>query len=322
MLTINPQFKQDGFKYKPQKIAILLCTHQGQRFLAEQLASFAHQTYTDWALWCSDDGSEDGTLEMLQAFKNRFPKGKVSIINGPSDGFVSNFLSLTCNKNIDADYFAYADQDDIWKPEKLQRAVHCLSNIPIETPSLYCSRTELIHAHGQHMGFSPVFKKPPHFKNALIQNIGGGNTMLFNKAARMLITSAGSEVSVVSHDWWTYQLVSGAGGFVYYDPQPSLLYRQHDKNTIGMNITWGARFKRISMLLQGRFQEWNDRHTTELRKIKKILTQENQKTLETFTQGRDARFFKRLYQLRKTGIYRQTLLGNLGLIAAAILKKL
>lgn len=306
----------------PPTLAILLCTYNGQRFLAEQLASFEYQTHTCWELWVSDDGSDDGTQDILHAFKNKFPNNKISIIKGPSEGFVSNFLSLVCNKNINADYYAYADQDDVWKADKIERAFQFLKSLPNGRPGLYCSRTELINESGNHIGYSPLFEKPPSFQNALIQNIGGANTMVFNQAARDILLLAGNQISVVSHDWWTYQLVSGLGGFVHYDSQPSILYRQHNKNIVGMNNSWVARFKRIHMLFQGRFREWNDRHITELSKLKKILTIDNQATLERFSQVRQNQVFKRLYQLRKSGVYRQTLFGNIGLIVAAVLKKL
>jgi glycosyltransferase involved in cell wall biosynthesis len=320
--------KASGFNPPPEKnshtykIAILLCTYQGERFLKEQLASFEHQTHTNWELWASDDGSDDGTNAILKEFKNRFPDNKVSMIKGPSDGFLSNFLSLVCNKKIDTDYYAYADQDDIWKADKIERALNYLIKIPNALPSLYCSRTELINSSGQHIGFSPLFKKSPRFENALTQNVGGGNTMVFNNVTRSLLMSAGEQVSVVAHDWWTYQLVSGAGGHVYYDQYPSLLYRQHNKNIIGTSHSWIARIKRIRMLFQGRFRAWNDRNTTELHNIKDMLTDDNQTTLEIFRQARQSPLLKRLYLLHKCRIYRQTLLGNLGLIVAALLNKL
>ncbi len=315
----NPQAEKNSHS---DKVAILMCTYQGQRFLIEQLASFENQTHTNWELWASDDGSDDDTTKILKEFKKLFPSNQVSIIKGPRHGFVSNFLSLTCNKNIDADYYAYSDQDDIWKPDKIERAINYLKDVTNNIPSLYCSRTELINSSGQHIGFSPLFKKPPRFENALIQNIGGGNTMVFNRVARSLLMTAGENVSVVFHDWWTYQLVSGAGGHVYYDQHPSLLYRQHEKNIIGKNNSWIARLKRIHMLLQGRFREWNDRNTAELLKISYILSDENQRTLKNFRQGRQSSFLKRLYLIHKCRLYRQTLLGNLGLIAAVLLNKL
>lgn len=312
----------DGTSVAPPKVAILLCTYQGQRFLAEQLDSFENQTHVNWEVWASDDASDDKTHQILGEYKDRWVDDRISIYDGPIKGFVANFLSLTCKTGISADYFAYADQDDIWKAEKLERAIRWLETVPESIPALYCTRTELIDAQGRHIGFSPLFNKPPSFKNALMQNIGGGNTMVFNNAARNLIIMAGNQVSVVTHDWWVYQLVSGAGGQVYYDPYPSVHYRQHGNNLVGMNATWSARFKRICMLWQGRFRDWNDRNISELEKLGDILSPQSKTTLKLFAQARQKSLFSRLYQLHRSGIYRQTLLGNLGLVAAAVFKKL
>lgn len=305
-----------------KQVAILLCTHQGQRFLCEQLTSIENQTHSRWKVWASDDASNDKTKKILREFQNRASNSRISICKGPADGFVTNFLSMACKKNINADFFAFADQDDIWKPDKLERALRWFKSIPESEPALYCSRTELIDSSGKHIGFSPLFKKSPSFQNALIQNIGGGNTMVFNQSARELLITAGIHISVVSHDWWAYQLVTGAGGRVHYDAYPSLLYRQHETNLIGMNTTWTQRLKRIRLLFKGRFREWNDKHTHELHKLKDLLTSENRLILDLFIEGRQEKFLSRLYKLHKSGIYRQTRLGNLGLIAATLLKKL
>ena len=304
------------------QVAILICTHQGQRFLAEQLESFKKQTHSNWCLWASDDASDDETRKILFQFQDEIGFKQVSIIDGPIAGFCANFLSLVCNVEIQADFYAYSDQDDYWKSDKLERALKFLQSIPTSTPALYCTRTELVDATGKHIGFSPLFRKPAIFKNALMQNVGGGNTMVFNEAARLLLIKAGSSVQVVTHDWWTYQLISGAGGIVFYDSYPSLFYRQHENNLVGMNATWAARLKRIRMLWQGRFREWNSINIEELKKLDDLLTPENKKTLELFEQARSKPLLLRLKEMKKSGVYRQTLLGNLGLIAAIFFKKL
>jgi len=136
------------------------------------------------------------------------------------------------------------------------------------------------------------------------------------------LIKAGVSVQVVSHDWWTYQLVSGAGGVVFYDSYPSLYYRQHENNLVGMNATWLARLKRMRLLWQGTFREWNNINIKELKKLGDVLTPENKKTLELFKQSRSKPLLLRLILIKKSGIYRQTLLGNLGLIAAAALGKI
>lgn len=304
------------------KVAILLCTLHGQTFLADQLDSIERQTYQNWELWASDDGSADGTQAILRRYKENWGGSRLSICSGPSEGFVSNFLSLTCKADIQAEYFAFADQDDIWEDDKLGRAVDWLRTVPEDVPALYCSRTRLVDEENRDLGLSPLFTKPPAFANALIQNIGGGNTMVFNQAARQLLCQAGQNIEVVSHDSWAYMVVTGCGGVVKYDAYPSLRYRQHGSNLVGTNSTWAARWVRMRMLWQGYLRTWNDRHLVALQRLQSSLTPESRQTLDLLARSRQRALLPRLIGLKKSGIYRQTLLGNLGLLAAAIFKKI
>ncbi|MDY0390587.1 MAG: glycosyltransferase family 2 protein [Desulfobulbus oligotrophicus] len=304
------------------QVAILLCTYQGQAYLAEQLDSFTGQTYNNWRVWASDDNSQDNTAAILQAYQQKWLPGSLTICCGPNQGFVANFLSLTCNVKIKAAYYAYADQDDIWEPDKLERAVQWLKTIPANIPALYCSRTRLVDARNNEIGFSPLFSKPPSFANALMQNIASGNTMVFNNAARSLLYEAGEKIPVVIHDWWVYMVVTGCGGHVFYDPTPTLRYRQHDSNLIGMNATWAARCNRLRSYWQGSFQDWSDRNIKCLQKLRHRITPKNLEILEQFTKARTMPLFQRLIHLKKSGIHRQTLSDNLGLIAATIFKKI
>jgi glycosyltransferase involved in cell wall biosynthesis len=304
------------------KVAILLCTYQGQKYLHEQLNSFVAQTHKNWELWVSDDGSKDGTHAILaEAIKDWAP-GKISVHNGPQEGFCANFLSLTCKADIKADYYAYSDQDDIWKPEKLARAVAALKTVPQGVPALYCSRTRVVDADDKPICMSPLFEKTPSFANALMQNIGGGNTMVFNEAARQLLIAAGDQVKVVVHDWWAYLLITGCGGQVFYDPIPTVRYRQHGGNLVGMSSSWPARIKRIVLMLQGRLREWNDLNVAALQSVYGRLAPRNQEVLNQFMVARQLPLQQRLVGLMRSGVYRQTLYGKLGLIAAAVFNKI
>jgi len=111
---------------------------------------------------------------------------------------------------------------------------------------------------------SPLFKKPPSFSNALVQSIAGDNTMAFNKALRDLIVQSTTNTQAVSHDWWCYQIISGAGGVVLYDTKPSLNYRQHQENLVGSNDNWFARLTLVRYLWEGKLRFWNDINLTAL----------------------------------------------------------
>lgn len=303
-------------------IGILLCTYHGQHYLAEQLESIAAQTYPNWKLWVSDDGSQDDTHAVLERYREKWGAERISILRGPGKGFVANFLALVCDAGVKADFYAFADQDDIWEADKLQRAVGRLRVIPKAQPSLYCSRTRLVDAGNRDIGFSPLFRKPPGFANALVQNIGGGNTMVFNHAARLLLCEAGADVSVVTHDWWTYLVVSGCGGAVIYDSYPSLRYRQHNGNLIGMNSSWMARLMRYRLLFKGQFRRWNDENIRALHRLAPRLTPQNRAVLSQFMRARNRWLVPRLVGMKRAGVYRQTVLGNIGLFAGALARKI
>lgn len=304
------------------KVAVLLCTFNGEQHLEEQLESIAQQGFAHIDVWVSDDGSTDGTLDLLERFRQRWDKGRFIIRQGPKKGFAANFLSLACDEQIEADYYAYSDQDDVWERDKLSRAVKVLSQYRSEQAALYCSRTTLISESGEFLGKnSPLFNKQPDFRNALVQSLAGGNTMVFNHQARNLLCQAGM-LNVISHDWWTYMLVAGAGGSVEYDGVPSVRYRQHCDNEIGANTSWSARLSRVGLLLAGRYRQWNEVNITALNKARYLLTDENQYRLDLFLSLRHNSLINRLKLAKEAGLYRQTFFGNLALIGATILNKL
>ncbi len=306
-------------------VAIMMCTYNGVQFLKEQLDSFLTQTHKNIIVIASDDGSTDSTIQILEQYKPLFGKDsnnndRLRIINGPKSGSVINFLSILCMNDLSADYYAFSDQDDIWENDKITRALHNLKeyqNIPV----LYGSRTRTVSYDNQDLGFSTIFSKSPSFKNAIVQSIAGGNTMIMNMLARNLLKEFGP-LDVVSHDWWAYIVVSGAGGKMIYDTYPSLRYRQHGNNQIGANTSWFARIKRINLLLKGKFRKWNSINVEALMTKKNLLSKENQEILDEFDKARNSHLISRITGLWKIGIYRQTFLGNLGLILAVILNKL
>lgn len=299
-----------------------MSTFNGQRFLYEQLDSIEMQTYPRWHLYASDDGSEDNTISLLKKRQSRWGRDRLTILSGPRKGFVANFLSMACHPDIEADYFAFSDQDDIWESDKLRRALDCLEDVPKEVPALYCSRTLLVNAQNVEIGLSALFSREPSFENALVQSIAGGNTMVFNVACRELLKKAGRDVDVVSHDWWVYQVVSACGGRVIYDHRPSLRYRQHGGNLIGSNLGWHAIWARIKKLLKGRFSEWVQRNVDALQLFRQQMTAKNKKTFDTFLSSRNQWFLPRVIGILGSRVYRQTTLGNVGLFIAILFKKI
>ncbi len=268
----------------------------------------------------SDDHSTDATLTILRHFAHRVSQ-PVEVREGPQKGSAANFVSLAADPTIKGEYFAFCDQDDVWHPDKLTRAMKWVGSLPRELPAVYGGRTHVVCAAGKPMGYSRRFFKAPSFGNALVQSIAGANTMLFNRATKLLFEQSGV-LDVTAHDWWAYQLVSGSGGIVGYDPEPHVDYRQHANNRIGSNKGLRAQGKRLVMVLKGRFSAWNEVNFSALRSARHLLTEDARALLDTFEVMRTGSFAARLRALAGSPVRRQTSLGNLGLLLATVLKKI
>ena len=302
------------------KVAILLATYNGSDYLSEQLDSIQAQMHLNWFVIASDDGSSDQTLNILKAYQQRWPQGKLTIRQGPEKGFCQNFLSMACDSNIEADFFAFCDQDDVWLPMKLTVALQQINKHQEDYSYVYSGRTIYVDEQLKEIGRSPLFSFPRTFRNALIQSIAGGNTMVFNLKAKKILEITG-QVDHPSHDWWLYQLITGTGGIVYYDPVPMVLYRQHSTALIGSNSSFISRMKRFKMLFQGRFKKWSDQNISILLNIYPLLTHGSRESLMLFKDMRNAGLKGRCRLLEVAGLYRQTWQGTLSLYAAAVFNK-
>jgi glycosyltransferase involved in cell wall biosynthesis len=306
---------------KVPSISIMLSTFNGARFLPEQLRSFERQTHANWSLLAGDDGSADETIAILRAFQNKHGPDRISVRVSPHRGFVASFLSLACEPNLTADYYAFSDQDDVWQEDKLARAIAWLRTVPADMPAVYASRTSLVDPIGSNIGASPLFRKPPTFCNALVQSIAGGNTMVFNEAARQLLAKTGV-VDVPSHDWWLYLLVTGSGGIMHYDSYCSVRYRRHEHNITAYSFGTVARAKRLRMLIQGRFKQWTDQNLAALERFRPHMSAASQRAYDLFGEARKKPLIARMIGFHRSGVYRQTVFGSISLAVGALINKI
>jgi glycosyltransferase involved in cell wall biosynthesis len=293
-------------------IHVLLATYNGERYLRKQWQSLEQQEGVELAVHVADDGSSDGTVALLQELATEL-RGAVRSVHwlhaAPRRSATRSFLILMAeavSRSPDAHWFAYCDQDDVWLPGKLAAAHEVLAPYAQGArPALYGGRTLAVDDDDREGGLSPLFVRPPSFRNAVTQNIMGGNTMVMNRAAAELV-AASAQLEVVTHDWLTYQLVSGADGFIHYDPRPFVRYRQHAQNVIGSNLGWRARWERLLRMLRGEYREWNALNVSALGQRASVFTQANRQVLEAFAQARQERSpWSRLTWLRRSGAFRQ-----------------
>lgn len=307
----------------PTHVAVLLGLRNGAAMLTDQLRSIAAQTHEDWSLIVSDDASTDHWAGVVWAFARQAKGKRVAVMKGPEQGFAQNFLTMLQEVGPAVPFAAFCDQDDVWCATKLQHALARLADLRPGVPAIYCGRTILTDKNLRPIGKSPLFRKPPSFENALVQSIAGGNTMVLNRAALDILQDTRRHArSIVSHDWWAYQLVTGAGGQVIYDPVPQVQYRQHNANQVGANTGVWAMLHRVKYLFLGRFRHWNDAQTAALDAVTHWLTPEAQQSLAEFKAARTGPIWRRAPALLRSGVFRQTRRGTIALWVAAFMRKL
>lgn len=227
------------------KVAILMSTYNGEKYLKEQLDSIFAQKDIDLTLYIRDDGSSDKTVPIINEYS---VNNNVEVILGNNIGAPASFAALVdyvCNLSEEYDYYAFADQDDIWLTNKIIKAISFMDN-NLE-PCLYCSN-QTLYINGKTYGLRFNTHIPHGLRSHIIRNEISGCTMVFNKKLMDILNKIKfPEVDVLNyriHDTWVY-LVACIYGMVVYDNDSAILYRIHDNNCIGIKKhTFWDRIKR------------------------------------------------------------------------------
>lgn len=294
----------------PPRVTILLSTYNGSRFLAAQLESFLTQSHDNWILYWRDDGSDDDSAAIIGAFADRIGAGRCieSPSSGPHLGAARSFLTLL-SENAAAELIAFADQDDVWLPEKLRRAAEHLMQAGVR-PTLYCARQYLVDEKLQGSRLSASHTNTPNFPACLTQNIANGNTLVLNAAAASLVATMGQPEGTV-HDWWSYIVVSACGGTIIFDERPQVLYRLHKNNLIGAARSMPVRA--LAAIHRGSdiFMTMMGRHADMLETAATYLSPQARKDLKIIRSALRGGFMQRLAALRCRNFRRRTLLENI-----------
>ena len=219
------------------QVAILLSTRNGALFLQEQLESIVAQSVATWVIYWRDDGSSDGTPDLMRSFARQAGLDRcieVGARDGTGVGHIgiaASFLALLRAAPAGC-VVAFADQDDVWLPDKLERGLAALSAADPDRPALYCARQRLVDDRLRTLGLSPHRGPPPACPAGLTQTVATGGTVMLNPRAAALVAGARAPDGTL-HDWWSYLVVGAAGGILIADPVPTVLYRQHRRNAVG-----------------------------------------------------------------------------------------
>ena len=222
----------------PNRIAILMATYNGAKYLREQIDSLFAQTCQDWHLFIHDDGSSDDTMSIVNQYIETHPD-KITILDYPSQGGAcKNFLSML--EQVDSSYYTFCDQDDVWLPEKIEKAFECIRMIESQTPDIpVVINTDLTVVDSNKNVIAPSFWEYENIYPSWIRSYDDhaalhyvtGCTMLFNKKAKEVTKRPYNRATM--HDTWIALSTIAARGTIHNLCDSYILYRQHGENTLG-----------------------------------------------------------------------------------------
>lgn len=214
-------------------VSVVMATYNGARFLPEQLDSLVRQTVLPFELVVGDDGSTDGTVDLLERFRRVAPFPVTIIQNQPRLGYGQNYLNAASSAR--GSFIAFCDQDDVWREDKLAAALQALSARP---GALFVHAARVIDEAGQPLGvfsqgIESVDVRPPLTHRPW--SVYYGFSMVFERSLLTWIdpSERGRHTfehdGLLSHDLWVYFLGTGLTEAIL-DPRPLVDYRRHGAN--------------------------------------------------------------------------------------------
>lgn len=212
------------------KVDILLSFYKGEQYIDDQVESILNQDAINLSkLLIRNDGEYS---KKLTEFKNE----SINVIQGENLGVKYSFFELIKQSNNDSSYFAFCDQDDVWKKDKVKTAIDMLNPYQ-DVPAMYFSKAMLVDDKLSPIGLDTFEDGVFDFERTLIKNNAIGCTIIFNKKLRDILKSRLPNYNCISesflHDHLLYALCSGMGGKIIFDATPHIYYRQHQNNVVG-----------------------------------------------------------------------------------------
>ena len=252
-----------------KKIAVLLASYNGVKYIKEQIDSILNQKEVDVTIFISDDLSTDGTIEYLQDIYKDF-KNIVYLPSGSKFGGAGkNFFRLIRDVDFSSfDFISFVDQDDIWYEDKLIRAIKTIEDKQLDA---YSSNVLAFWEDGKEMIINKSSLQARY--DYLFEAAGPGCTYVLKKdlaiSLQNFICDNWEDVNKVElHDWFIYAFARENNYKWHIDEKPSMRYRQHTSNQVGANDGLKAKLKRLKKV----FSSW---YREEIIKIIKVLRLEN-----------------------------------------------
>ena len=217
-----------------KKVDILLATYNGEKYLSEQIESILNQTYKEFQLLISDDGSSDKTREIIEKYSKKDKRVKI-FFQKENLGIVGNFEFLL--KKVENPYFMFSDQDDIWDLNKIKKSINKIeqSKADLIYTDLEVVDSNLNTTYNSYWKLKNIYnkvKKYNNFESLYLNNFVTGCTILAKKEIILEVLPLPKNSKYVLHDYWLPLIISQKGKIDYIE-EPLIKYRQHKNNKVG-----------------------------------------------------------------------------------------
>lgn len=233
----GPEESGRGRMHSTDKIAILMATYNGEKYICQQIDSILSQTCKDWELYIHDDGSTDNTIAALESYVEKYPN-KIHLIDGKSTGGAKyNFFYLF--GQVEAPYYMTCDQDDVWLDKKIELTYDKMLTIEnkADVPCLVYTELRVVDSELNTIAdtmseYQSLDCHKRTINQFILQNSVTGCTMMVNMALRDKMLHITDIDNTIMHDWWAALVAAQFGKTAFID-EPTILYRQHGDNSLG-----------------------------------------------------------------------------------------
>jgi len=310
----GPEESGRGRMHSTDKIAILMATYNGEKYICQQIDSILSQTCTDWELYIHDDGSTDNTIAVVESYVEKYPD-KIHLIDGKSTGGAKyNFFYMF--GQVEAPYYMTCDQDDVWLDKKIELTYDKMLAIEdkADVPCLVYTELRVVDSELNTIAdtmseYQSLDCHKRTINQFILQNSVTGCTMMINRALRDKMLRITDIDNTIMHDWWAALVAAQFGKTAFID-EATILYRQHGDNSLG-----ALGINKLSYIVR---RVWQKNQIQESLRLGRLQAREFAKTYNlpadslavryAALEGKSRRVRQRFYKendMYKTGIMRR-----------------
>ena len=322
------------------KIVVCMATYNGEKFISEQIDSILNQSYSDFSLYISDDGSTDETLSIINRYINL--DDRIILLNkhDSTGSAKKNFLYLL--EHVEGDLFLFCDQDDIWTNDHIELLINSYNDLDEKTkenPVVVHADCKIVNQNldiiseslYDYLNFPPIcYNKNFYF---MYNNVTGGVSLINNVMKRFVFNNKKCLYenldSIFMHDMFFATIAAYFGKIISLDSKIQF-YRQHESNVVGVSNAKSKKLlmkKIINIVFNNKFKSYYEIHNKTIENSKKYaefflnyyflqISDMDKNIIETFINIKKLTKLNRIKFLIRNGFTKKSFYRNFGLFLA------